>query len=106
MPSDAPTRASSWGTHSFPATVGYSPVGCSPTPPAENASAPGFPADWTVADKTGGGSYGGNNDAGIAWPPGRPPVVLAVMTTKPDQDAPADNPLVARTAGVLAAALS
>ncbi|MGW9134082.1 class A beta-lactamase [Streptomyces sp. NPDC055681] len=66
----------------------------------------GLPADWTVADKTAGGSYGGNNNAGIAWPPGRPPVVLAVMTTKPDRDAPADNPLVARTAGVLAAALS
>lgn len=28
------------------------------------------------------------------------------MTTKPDRDAPADNPLVAGTAGVLAAALS
>lgn len=66
----------------------------------------GLPADWTVADKTAGGSYGGNNNVGIAWPPGRPPVVLAVMTTKPDRDAPADNPLVARTAGVLAAALS
>ncbi|GAA3482857.1 class A beta-lactamase [Streptomyces yanii] len=66
----------------------------------------GVPAGWTVADKTGGGSYGGNNDAGVAWPPGRPPVVLAVMTTKPGRDAPADNLLVAKTAGVLAAALS
>ncbi|WP_326653773.1 class A beta-lactamase [Streptomyces sp. NBC_01750] len=66
----------------------------------------GLPADWRVADKTAGGSYGGNNNAGIAWPPGRPPVVLAVMTTKPDRDAPADNPLVAKTAGILAAALS
>lgn len=28
-----------------------------------------LPADWTVADKTAGGSYGGNNNAGIAWPP-------------------------------------
>ncbi|WP_406415684.1 class A beta-lactamase [Streptomyces sp. NBC_00842] len=66
----------------------------------------GLLAGWTVADKTAGGSYGGNNDAGVAWPPGRPPVVLAVMTTKPGRDAPADNPLVAKTAGVLAAALS
>ncbi|MEV7238996.1 class A beta-lactamase [Streptomyces sp. NPDC051020] len=66
----------------------------------------GLPAGWTLADKTGGGSYGGNNDAGIAWPPGRPPVVLAVMTTKPSRDAPADDPLVAKTAGALAAALS
>lgn len=66
----------------------------------------GLPAAWTVADKTGGGGYGGNNDAGIAWPPGRPPVVLAVMTTKPDRDAPADNLLVERIARTLAEALS
>ncbi|MEU7278770.1 class A beta-lactamase [Streptomyces sp. NPDC045431] len=62
----------------------------------------GLPADWTLADKTGGGDYGTNNDAGIAWPPGRPPVVLVVMTTKPEKDAPSDNPLVAKAAAVLA----
>ncbi|WP_309235249.1 class A beta-lactamase [Streptomyces sp. TRM64462] len=66
----------------------------------------GLPADWVLADKTGGGAYGSNNDVGIAWPPGRPPVVLAVLTTKPAPDAPADNPLIARTAEVLAAALT
>ncbi|MFF5975612.1 class A beta-lactamase [Streptomyces sp. NPDC012769] len=66
----------------------------------------GLPADWTLADKTGGGRYGGNNDAGIAWPPGRPPVVLAVMTTKPAEDAEADNVLVARAAEVLADAVT
>lgn len=66
----------------------------------------GLPADWRVADKTGGGSYGVTNNVGVAWPPGRPPVVLAVLSTKPAQDAPADNPLVAKTASVLARALS
>lgn len=66
----------------------------------------GLPQDWVLADKTGGGGYGGNNDAGIAWPPGRSPVVLAVLTTKFEPDAAADNPLVARTAAVLASALS
>lgn len=66
----------------------------------------GLPADWRVADKTGGGDYGVNNNVGIAWPPRRPPVVLAVLTTKPAQDAPADNPLVARTARVLAEAMT
>lgn len=66
----------------------------------------GLPADWTVADKTGAGSYGTNNNAGIAWPPGRPPVVLAVLTTKPDAAAPRDDALVARTAALLAAALA
>ncbi|MET8503346.1 class A beta-lactamase [Streptomyces sp. NPDC004787] len=66
----------------------------------------GLPADWTVADKTGGGRYGGNNDAGVAWPPGRPPVVLTVLTTRPTEDARPDDVLVARAAAVLAEAVS
>ncbi|WP_449486718.1 class A beta-lactamase [Streptomyces avidinii] len=66
----------------------------------------GLPPAWTVADKTGGGDYGTNNDVAIAWPPGRAPVVIAVLTTKPDPGAPADNPLIARTAELLAAALT
>ncbi|MGW6456033.1 class A beta-lactamase [Streptomyces sp. NPDC055078] len=65
----------------------------------------GLPADWIVADKTGGGSYGGNNNAGITWPPDGTPIVMAVLTAKPEKDAPADNPLVARTAALLAAEL-
>jgi beta-lactamase class A len=66
----------------------------------------GLPPHWRIGDKTGGGSYGTNNDAGIAWPPQRAPLVLAVMTTKPARDAPADNELVALTASVLAGALT
>lgn len=66
----------------------------------------GLPKDWTLADKTGGGSYGTNNDVGIAWTPDRAPIVLAVLTTKHVPDAPADDPLVARTAELLAAALA
>ncbi|GGT15194.1 class A beta-lactamase [Streptomyces purpureus] len=65
----------------------------------------GLPADWTVADKTGGGRYGGNNDVGIVWPPGQAPIVMAVFTTKHKEDAPADNPLVAKTAALLAETL-
>ncbi|WP_248508373.1 class A beta-lactamase [Streptomyces sp. D2-8] len=65
-----------------------------------------LPADWLVADKTGGGRYGGNNDVGITWPPDGPPIVLSVLTTQPEEDAPADNPLVARTAALLAAELA
>ncbi|MGP3949455.1 class A beta-lactamase [Streptomyces sp. 7N604] len=66
----------------------------------------GLPADWTLADKTGGGEYGTNNDVGITWPPDRSPIVLAVLTTKHEPDAPADNPLVAKTAALLATALT
>jgi beta-lactamase class A len=66
----------------------------------------GLPADWTIADKTGGGKYGTNNDVGITWPPGRSPIALAVLTTKHEPGAPADNPLVAKIAALLATALT
>lgn len=41
----------------------------------------GLPDDWIVADKTGTGTGSGPtaavNDVAVAWPPGRPPVVIA-----------------------------
>ncbi|MFJ2832981.1 class A beta-lactamase [Streptomyces sp. NPDC087263] len=66
----------------------------------------GLPQDWTVADKTGTGRHGTANDVGIAWTPDGTPVVVAVLTTKPDPAATADNPLVAKTATVLADAVN
>ncbi|MFI8893305.1 class A beta-lactamase [Streptomyces paradoxus] len=66
----------------------------------------GLPADWLLADKTGGGRYGSNNDVGITWPPDGPPIVMSVLTTQPEEDAPADNPLVASAAALLAAELA
>lgn len=67
----------------------------------------GLPADWTLADKTGGGTqYGVANDVGIVWPPGRSPLVLAVLSTKFDPEGPTDNPLVAKAAALVAAALT
>lgn len=66
----------------------------------------GLPAHWPVADKTGGGKYGTNNDVGITWTPDRSPIVLAVLTTQHEPEAPADNPLIAKTATLLASALS
>ncbi|MGK5695610.1 class A beta-lactamase [Streptomyces sp. URMC 128] len=65
----------------------------------------GLPAAWLVADKTGGGRYGGSNDVGLTWPPHGAPIVLSVLTTQPEEDAPADNALVAKTAALLAAEL-
>ncbi|MFD3548671.1 class A beta-lactamase [Streptomyces sp. NPDC058655] len=65
----------------------------------------GLPADWALADKTGGGRYGTNNDVGVTWPPGGAPIVMAVLTTKPQPDAAPDNPLVRKSAALLAAAL-
>ncbi|MFE9928390.1 class A beta-lactamase [Streptomyces sp. NPDC005533] len=66
----------------------------------------GLPVDWVIGDKTGSGSYGTSNNVGIAWPPGRPPVVLSVLTTRPEAAAPRADALVAKAAGTLAAALT
>ncbi len=66
----------------------------------------GLPKDWRLGDKTGTGKYGTTNDVGITWPPGRAPIVVAVLTTKPDAAAGADEPLVARAAEIVAGTLS
>jgi len=66
----------------------------------------GLPAHWTVGDKTGSSqSHGAANDVAIAWPPGAPPLVLAVYTNRDDPRAPYDNAVIAQTATVLATAL-
>ncbi|GAA2262968.1 class A beta-lactamase BOR-1 [Kitasatospora cystarginea] len=65
----------------------------------------GLPADWALADKTGAGKYGTNNDVGIAWPQDRAPILLCVLTTRHVADAPADDLLVAKAAELLAGAL-
>ncbi|MFC8275853.1 class A beta-lactamase [Streptomyces sp. NPDC057271] len=67
----------------------------------------GVPADWTVGDKTGAGStYGTRNDIAVLWPPGRPPVVLAVLSNRLTADAAYDNRLIAEAATAAAEALS
>jgi beta-lactamase class A len=37
----------------------------------------GLPEAWRFGHKTGTGANGAVNDVGIAWPPGRPPIVIA-----------------------------
>jgi beta-lactamase class A len=41
----------------------------------------GVPSGWRVGDKTGTGGNGSANDIAVAWPPGRPPVFVAVYYT-------------------------
>lgn len=66
----------------------------------------GVPEGWEVADKTGtAGTYGSRNDIAVVWPPGRAPVVLAILTTRRTADAEPDDRLLARAAAVVAAAL-
>ncbi|MFB7875666.1 class A beta-lactamase [Nocardia sp. NPDC056064] len=55
----------------------------------------GLPADWQVGDKTGTPAYGSALDVAIAWPPGRAPLILAVLSTRSEPDAEPSNPLIA-----------
>ncbi|MEV6276234.1 class A beta-lactamase [Nocardia sp. NPDC051832] len=66
----------------------------------------GIPGDWRVADKTGTGDYGTLNDIAILWPPGTPPIILAIMSSKSTKDAPYDQALLAEAARYVAATLT
>ena len=60
----------------------------------------GVPGGWAVADKTGAGDYGVVNDIGIAWPPDRAPIVLAIYFTQERKDAPMRSEVVAAAARI------
>ncbi|WP_205692928.1 class A beta-lactamase [Cellulomonas sp. IC4_254] len=67
----------------------------------------GTPEGWTVGDKTGtAGRYGSRNDLAVVWPPGREPIVLAVLTDHPDEAAEPDDAVLAAAARVVLAAYS
>lgn len=61
----------------------------------------GVPPHWEVGDKTGGGAYGTANDIAVLWPPHRAPVVVAIYTTRHQQDAKAREDVVASTARII-----
>jgi beta-lactamase class A len=42
----------------------------------------GLPADWRAADKTGANGQHTSNDIALLWPPGKPPVIVAVYITQ------------------------
>lgn len=65
----------------------------------------GLPDGWVVADKTGSGDWGTANDVGVVWPPGRPPLVLAIFTAGPARDAPRRDDVVAAAARIVAETL-
>ncbi|MCV7343206.1 class A beta-lactamase [Mycolicibacterium rhodesiae] len=59
----------------------------------------GLPAGWTSADKTGAGSYGSTNDAGLLYGPRGQRIIMAVLTRSRDDqpDAPPFNDAIADT---------
>ncbi|GAA3601023.1 class A beta-lactamase Bla1 [Kineosporia mesophila] len=61
----------------------------------------GVPQGWRVGDKTGAGRYGTRNDIAVAWPTDGDPIVLAVLSTRDDQDATYDDALIARATEVV-----
>ena len=65
----------------------------------------GVPQGWTVGDKTGSGGYGTRNDIAVIWPAEGAPIVLAVMSSKDDEDAERDDALLARATEVVVAEL-
>jgi beta-lactamase class A len=42
----------------------------------------GLPSDWKVADKTGSGAHGSNNDIGVLYPPNGKPILIASYLTE------------------------
>lgn len=65
----------------------------------------GLPHGWSVAGKTGTGDYGTLNDIAVVRPPKSAPLLLAVMSSKPERDAPYAEKLLARAAAYVAATL-
>jgi beta-lactamase class A len=65
----------------------------------------GVPPGWDVADKTGTGAYGVRNDVALVSPPGRRPIVVAVMSSRETADAEPSDELVAAAARILAKTL-
>lgn len=66
----------------------------------------GVPAGSVVADKTGGGDYGTANDIGVVWIAGRAPLVITIYSTQPQQDANANNDVIASAARIVTQALA
>jgi len=67
----------------------------------------GTPEGWVVGDKTGtAGRYGSRNDLAVVWPPGRAPIVLAVLTDHPDEAAEPDDAVLAAAARAVLGAYS
>jgi beta-lactamase class A len=65
-----------------------------------------LPAGWRLGSKTGTGGRGTTNDVGVFWPPGRPPVVVAVYLTDTQASEAVRNGTVAQVAGVVTGRVS
>jgi beta-lactamase class A len=65
----------------------------------------GLPSGWRVGDKTGSGRRGTANDVGIAWPPGRAPIIITSYLTEASTTDAQQSATLAAVARAVAAAL-
>jgi beta-lactamase class A len=67
----------------------------------------GLPSTWVTGDKTGTGYSGAANDVAITWPSPDSPIVIAVLTDKPNsaKEVDGDNALLSSAARIAASAL-
>ncbi|MDO4073876.1 class A beta-lactamase [Clavibacter michiganensis] len=64
-----------------------------------------LPTEWTVGDKSGSGAYASRGDVAVIWRPDAAPIVIAVHSSKDQQDADADDALISGAARAAAQAL-
>jgi beta-lactamase class A len=65
----------------------------------------GLPADWKVADKTGSGGHGSNNDIGVLYPPSGKPILIASYLTETSLTTEEKNAIHADVARAILASL-
>ena len=63
----------------------------------------GFPKGWRIGDKTGTGNHAATNDIGVAWPPGRKPVIVTVYYDGSDAPLQTREQVIAEVARIVAA---
>ncbi|MFC3894874.1 class A beta-lactamase [Lentzea rhizosphaerae] len=66
----------------------------------------GVPQGSRVASKTGTGDHGTLNDIAVVWPPGREPILVALMSSKSAADAKYDEALLAEAAAYVVKTLT
>ncbi|WP_212974644.1 class A beta-lactamase [Bacillus sp. J14TS2] len=71
----------------------------------DNLIRAGVPEGWEVGDKTGAGSYGTRNDLAIVWPPGREPIVMAILSSRDTENAEYNDELIKQAAEITIHAL-
>ncbi len=68
----------------------------------------GIPKGWMIGDKTGTArSYGITNDIAIIWPPGAPPIIMAIyLSTQNKNDTKKHDDIIAQVSRILSNTLN